>query len=114
MKKAASWVALGLAAALLLSGCGGAGKYKDGTYEGTGRGASSDIKVAVTVKAGKIESIELKEHEETAQLIEAVKENTIPDIVTKQDTAGVEALTGATKSSEGVLAAVKQALEQAK
>ncbi|MCR8844658.1 FMN-binding protein [Paenibacillus sp. SC116] len=112
--KRKAWIILGIAAMFALSGCGNGGLYKDGVYEGKSRGATSDIVVAVTVKSSKIESVEVKQHEETAQMIQAVTDNTVPEIIEKQGADEVEALTGATKSSEGVIAAVKQALEQAK
>jgi uncharacterized protein with FMN-binding domain len=99
--------------ASLLVGCSG-GKYKDGIYEGTGRGASSDIKVSVEVSKGKIKDIKLLEKKETKTLIEGVEQNMIPDILKKQGTEGVEVVSGATESSKGVLEAVKKALEQGK
>ncbi|ATO49265.1 FMN-binding protein [Brevibacillus laterosporus] len=121
MKKLFYLVALLAMAALMLVGCGATdsttadtGAFKDGTYEGAARGASSDIKVAVEVKAGKIDAIKILEHEETQNLIEAVMENTIPEIIEKQSTEGVEAISGASKSSNAVKEAVNQALEKAK
>ncbi|RAP22600.1 Fumarate reductase flavoprotein subunit [Brevibacillus laterosporus] len=121
MKKLIYLVATLAMAALMLAGCGAAdstntdaGAFKDGTYDGVARGASSDIKVAVEVKSGKIDAIKIVEHEETQNLIEAVMENTIPEIIEKQSTEGVEAISGASKSSNAVKEAVDQALEKAK
>lgn len=101
-------------AASLLAGCSGGGKYKDGSFEGIGRGASSDIKVSVEVAKGKIKDIKLVEQKETKTLVEGVQQNMIPDILKKQGTEGVEVVSGATESSKGVLEAVNKALEQAK
>ncbi|QOS98297.1 FMN-binding protein [Brevibacterium sp. JNUCC-42] len=121
MKKLIYLVATLAMASLMLAGCGAAdstntdtGAFKDGTYDGAARGASSDIKVAVEVKSGKIDAIKIVEHEETQNLIEAVMENTIPEIIEKQSTEGVEAISGASKSSIAVKEAVDQALEKAK
>ncbi|AKF93831.1 FMN-binding protein [Brevibacillus laterosporus] len=116
MKKLFYLVAMLAMAAMVLVACGATdtGKFKDGTYEGVARGASSDIKVSVEVKAGKIDGIKILEHEETQNLIEAVMENTIPEIIEKQGTEGVEAISGASKSSSAVKEAVNQALEKAK
>ncbi|OAJ73717.1 FMN-binding protein [Brevibacillus sp. SKDU10] len=116
MKKLFYLVAMLAMAAMVLVGCGATdtGKFKDGAYEGVARGASSDIKVSVEVKAGKIDGIKILEHEETQNLIEAVMENTIPEIIEKQGTEGVEAISGASKSSSAVKEAVNQALEKAK
>ncbi|WP_232698153.1 FMN-binding protein [Brevibacillus daliensis] len=116
MKKGIKILAIASVAAMMLAGCGSsdAGAYKDGTYEGTARGAASDVKVSVEVASGKISKIEVVEHGETANLIEAVVENTIPAIIEKQGTEGVEAISGASKSSEAVKEAVNKALEGAK
>jgi uncharacterized protein with FMN-binding domain len=113
MKKSVKVIISTVVAAILLAGCSG-GKYKNGSYEGTGRGASSDIKVSVEVKSGKIENIKLVEQKETKTLVEGVEQNMIPEIIKKQGTEGVDAVSGATNSSKGVLEAVNKALEQAK
>lgn len=94
-------------------GCS-SGKYKDGTYTGVGRGASSDIKVEVAVKSGKIDEIKLVEQKETATLVQGVEENIIPEIIKNQGTEGIDTISGATNSSKGVLEAVNKALEEAK
>lgn len=99
---------------LILSGCSKSGLYKDGSYTGTGRGASSDIKTAVEVKNGKIASIKILEHHETQGLIDPVEQNILPEIIKKQTTEGIDAIAGATNSSKGVITAVNDALSQAK
>ena len=111
MKKI-SLVLMGLIVSMALMGCS-SGKYKDGSYTGVGRGASSDIKVEVVVKSGKIQDIKLVEQKETATLIQGVQENIIPEIIKKQGTEGIDTLSGATNSSKGALDAVNKALEQA-
>jgi uncharacterized protein with FMN-binding domain len=113
MKKLVNIVTVTVLAAALLVGCS-SGKYKNGTYEGVGRGASSDIKVSVEVASGKIKNVKLVEQKETKTLVEGVEQNIIPEIIKKQGTEGVEAISGATNSSKGVLDAVNKALEQAK
>ena len=42
--------------------------YKDGVYEGTGTGRNREIKVAVTVKDGKISSVEVISHNESSDI----------------------------------------------
>ena len=96
----------------LLVGCG-SGKYTDGTYTGEGQGASGAIKVEVKVEKGKISEVNLVEHNETKTLVDGVKENLIPEIIEKQSTEGVEAISGATNSSKGLIDAVNKALESA-
>lgn len=112
MKKL-SLVLASLIAMTVIAGCS-AGKYKDGIYTGVGRGASSDIKVEVSVKSGKISEVKLVEQKETATLVQGVEDNIIPEIIKKQSTEGIDTISGATNSSKGVLDAVNQALESAK
>lgn len=112
MKKLTAIIgAISISAALLV-GCGG-GKYADGTYLGEGQGASSAIKVEVVVEKGKISEVKLVEHKETKTLVEGVENNLVPEIIEKQGTDGVEAISGATSSSKGVIDAVNNALKSA-
>ncbi|MBB6622105.1 FMN-binding protein [Clostridium gasigenes] len=112
MKKITTILATIAISASMLVGCGG-GKYNDGTYTGEGQGASGKIKVEVTVQKGKIADIKLVEHNETKTLVDGVKDNVIPEIIKKQSVEGVEAVSGATNSSKGVIEAVNKAIETA-
>lgn len=114
MKKTIMMVAAFVLVLTLAVGCSSSGKYKDGTYEGKAQGNESEIVVSVNVSKGKIDKIDLVQHQETESMIAGVVDNTIPEIIEKQTTEGVDALSGATKSSKAVLDAVTQALEQAK
>jgi uncharacterized protein with FMN-binding domain len=89
-----------------------AGKYTDGTYEGTGKGYKSEIKVKVTVEGGKITDITVVEHGDDPAYFGLASEIT-ESIVEKQGTEGVDAVSGATFSSKGILEAVDNALEGA-
>lgn len=89
------------------------GGYKDGVYEGTGTGNNGDIKVEVTVEGGNITSVVLKEHGETEGIYEAAEKNVTADIIKKQ-TAEVDAVSGATNTSKGIMDAVADALSTAK
>ncbi|NGP61275.1 FMN-binding protein [Paenibacillus thiaminolyticus] len=114
MKKTlASIIALALAL-LLVAGCSSSGQYKDGEYEGSAQGNEGEIVVSVLVKGGKIDKIDITKQSETQSLLDGVIENTIPEIIEKQTTEGVDVLAGASKSSQGVIDAVTQALESAK
>lgn len=88
------------------------GSYKDGVYEGIGTGNNGDIKVEVVVEDGKIISVELKEHEETEGLYEDAEKTVIAEIIEKQTTE-VDAVTGATNTSNGIIEAVADALSTA-
>lgn len=89
------------------------GSYKDGVYEGTGSGNNGDIEVEVAVEGGNIVSVVLKEHSETEGLYETAKKKVTAEIIKKQ-TADVDAVTGATNTSKGIMEAVAEALSTAK
>lgn len=112
MKKITAILSTIALSATLLVGCGG-GKYTDGTYTGEGQGASGAIKVEVKVEKGNISEVNLVEHNETKTLVDGVKDNLVPEIIEKQSTEDVEAISGATNSSKGVIEAVNKALESA-
>ncbi|GAB7201985.1 FMN-binding protein [Dickeya oryzae] len=88
--------------------------YKDGTYTGKAQGKEGEIEVSVKVSAGKIANVEVVKHEDTEAMMLGVIDNILPEIIEKQTAEGIDAVTGATMSSTGVLAAAKQALEKAK
>lgn len=89
------------------------GDYKDGVYEGTGKGNNGDIKVEVTVEGGNIVYVELIEHGETAGIYEAAEKGVVAEII-KNQTADVDAVSGATNTSKGIMEAVTNALSDAK
>ena len=99
-------------AALMAAGAQAA--YKDGTYTGEGKGRESQIQVQVDVKGGKIAAVQVLKHGETEMIIAAPIETMIPEIVAKNGVEGVEYVGGATLSSDGIKAAVADALAKAK
>ena len=100
------------AAALMAAGAQAA--YKDGTYTGEGKGRESQIQVQVDIKGGKIAAVQVLKHGETEMIIAAPIETMIPEIVAKNGVEGVESVGGATLSSDGIKAAVADALAKAK
>ncbi|MCI5773173.1 MAG: flavocytochrome c [Erysipelotrichaceae bacterium] len=84
---------------------------KDGTYVGEGRGMQP-MKVEVTVKDNKIETITVKEHAETPGISDKALA-TIPQEIIDLQGLGVDVISGATFSSIGVINSVANALEQA-
>lgn len=88
--------------------------YADGTYTGVGSGYSEteDIKLSVTMKDDRITEITNVSNGETSSFWEAVI-TLFPKIVEANST-DVDAISGATISSNGIKAAVNHALEQAK
>ncbi|MBJ7221205.1 MULTISPECIES: FMN-binding protein [unclassified Brenneria] len=89
-------------------------QYKDGTYTGKAPGKEGDVEVSVSIEGGKITNAEVTQHEDTEALMMGVIDNVVPELIETQDPDKVDAVTGATLSSQGVINAVKQALEQAK
>lgn len=91
--------------------CGGA-KYTDGTYTGTAAGRNGDVVVSVTVNNGKIASVDIVQHEETAGLSDAAIAE-IPAAIVKKNSTKVDAVSGATVTSKAIMAAVDAALANA-
>lgn len=83
--------------------------YKDGKYTGKARGFMSDINVEVTVSDGKISAIDVTDQNDTPAYWDMAKD-IIPDIISANGTEGVDAVSGATYSSEGIKNAVDNAL----
>lgn len=87
--------------------------YKNGVYEGVGKGFGGDITVQVTVEDDRIKEIlVLSAEKETPEYVSAAKQ-LLPDIVDAQS-ADVDGVAGATLSSNGIIAGVKEALQKAK
>ena len=87
------------------------GKLKDGKYEGSGVGFKSTIKVEVEIKGGKIESIKVVENGDDYDYFEKAKA-LIQSIISTQSTK-VDSISGATRSSDGIKSAVRDALKKA-
>lgn len=88
------------------------GTWKDGTYTGSGKGFGGTISVKVTVKHGKISAIDVTSASgETASYFSKAK-GIIPKMINGQ-TTNVDAASGATYSSNGIITAVRNALSKA-
>jgi len=108
--------ALLLATVLLYSAI--AAVYGDSTYMvnadvyvGEGRGCYGPIKVGVTLEGDKIKDIQILEHNESPG-VGAVAAELIADDIIKHQSIAVDAISGCTKSSNGVVTAVKEALKK--
>ena len=86
-------------------------KVPDGVYTASSIGYAGEIVVEVTVKAGRIEAVQVKRHEEK-QFYSALTD-TPRQIIEKQDVKGVDAVSGATITSEAILNATAKALANA-
>lgn len=87
--------------------------WKDGTYQGTGKGVyGEDIKVSVTVAGGKITAVTVDEQNESANIGAMALPTYIDEVIANQSTT-IDAVTGATRTKEGFAAAVNDALLKA-
>lgn len=101
-----------------LAGCGQAGQtdaqalqFKAGKYEGEGEGIHGKIRVSVSVDSDSIQSIDILEQNET-EGIGTTAIDTLTTAVIDSQSLAVEAVSGATVTSDGFLEAVKNALSQ--
>ena len=90
-----------------------ASNLKDGTYTSSAKGCLSDVNVTVTVSGGKMTDVQIDASGETPELGGAAAE-TLADALTKAGSAnGVDAVSGATLTSEAVFTAMNDCLSQA-
>lgn len=86
--------------------------YTAGTYTGEGQGNNGPIKVEVTFTEDRITEVKITEHAETPGISDPAFEK-IPAAIVEQQSLAVDAVSGATNSSKGILAAVEDAALQA-
>ena len=87
--------------------------YNDGEYFAEGKGIGGDVPVTVTVKGGKIASVEVGENSETQGIGSKAIEQLPDTIVAANGTEGVDGVSGATVTSKAIFTAVEDCLEQA-
>ena len=85
------------------------GAYSDGVYKGSGEGFRGDIDVTVTVENGIISDINIDSYKDDKEFFQKAKSGVISAIIKSQST-DVDAVSGATFSSNGIIEAVKNAL----
>ena len=86
-------------------------QLKDGVYNGSASGYGGEIRVKVTVSNGKISDIKVESHSETPEYYDRCS-GIIPNIISSQST-NVDGVSGATFTSNGIKAAVADALKSA-
>ena len=89
------------------------GAYKDGEYFGKASAYNGNVEVKVTISGGKMTAIDIVKTKDDEDYFFDAQKKVIPEILEKQST-DVDAVAGATTSSEGIAHAVQKALEQAK
>lgn len=85
------------------------GNYTDGTYTGTGQGFRGETKTSVTVENGNITDISIVSYKDDSEYFNRAKDTVISEIIENQD-VDVDAVSGATFSSNGIMKSVADAL----
>ena len=88
------------------------GGYKDGTYQGSGTGFGGMITVQVTVSGGKITAVDILSASGETGSYFASAQGVVSKVLSSQS-PNVDAVSGATYSSNGIIQAVQNALSQA-
>ena len=104
-----------LVAAMALTACGSndkAASYTAGTYTAKAAGNNGDVEVSVTFSDSEITEITVGENQETAGLADAPIES-IPAAIVKAQSADVDTVSGATNTSNAIITAVKDCMQQA-
>ncbi len=83
------------------------------TVTGEAEGGHGPVVVEVTMEGDQITGIEVVEEQETEDLGPPAFEELIPQIIDAQSTEGIDAVSGATVSSEALFEAVDEALDKA-
>jgi uncharacterized protein with FMN-binding domain len=87
--------------------------YKDGSYLGSATGFRPGLTVEVTVKGGRVSAVKVVSHNEVNQRFYAYPIQVLPSAIVKSQSTKLDAVSGATCTSKGILAAVEDALKNA-
>ncbi len=95
-----------------ITGSPQAGVFTAGTYTGKGAGFGGEIELEVTFSESEITDVNILSHSETKNIGDVALER-IKDQIVAQQTLSVDAISGATRSSNAILEAVEDAVKQA-
>lgn len=87
--------------------------FKDGTYEGEADGYRPGLKVSVEIKNNTITSIEIVSHNEVNSKFYQKALDGVPQEILDSQSTSVDAVSGATFTSIGIMNAVNDALSEA-
>ena len=90
-----------------------AASLTDGTYTSSAKGCLSDVTVTVTVSGGKVSEVAIDASGETPELGGAAAETLADELTKAGSTAGVDAVSGSTLTSNAVFTAMDDCLSQA-
>ena len=88
-------------------------RFKNGTFEGTGEGYSGKVHVSITIENDIITDISASSDDDDPDFFDDAKSKVIPQIKNSLSADGIDACSGATYSSNGIIEAARNALEQA-
>ncbi len=112
-------VILGIVLALYISSTGtvpaadNADTYTDGTYTASAHGCLSDVAVTVTITGGKVTDVDIDASGETPELGGNAAAALAEQLTEAGTTSGVDAVAGATMTSDAVFTARDDCLSQA-
>lgn len=99
---------------LMLTAAASAAPYQDGIYRDKAPGFNDEVIVTVTVRQGKLDSLKAENKSgEESEYFKKAEEGLQTAILDKQGIDGVEAVSGATGTSESILKAMEGILKQA-
>ena len=90
-----------------------AASYTDGTYTASAHGCLSDVAVAVTITGGKVTDVDIDASGETPELGGNAAAALAEQLTEAGTTTGVDAVAGATMTSDAVFTAMDDCLSQA-
>lgn len=112
-------VILGIVLALYISSTGtvpaadNADTYTDGTYTASAQGCLSEVGVTVTITGGKVTNVVIDASGETPELGGNAAAALAEQLTEAGTTSGVDAVAGATMTSDAVFTAMDDCLSQA-
>ena len=90
-----------------------AASYTDGTYTASAHGCLSDVAVTVTITGGKVTDVDIDASGETPELGGNAAAALAEQLTETGTTPGVDAVAGATMTSDAVFTAMDDCLSQA-
>ena len=112
-------VILGIVLALYIANTGtvpaadNADTYTDGTYTASAQGYLSEVGVTVTITGGRVTGVEIDASGETPELGGTAAEALAAALLKTGSTAGVDAVSSSTMTSQAIFTAMDDCLSQA-
>ena len=90
-----------------------AAQLNDGTYTASAQGCLSEVAVTVSVTGGKVTNVDIDASGETPELGGTAAETLAAALLKTGSTAGVDAVSGSTLTSQAIFTAMDDCLNQA-